>query len=346
MYKLSDFEKSSKHLYKLGKFISICICIIIVFFLIFNVSLIITSYIKPGETPNFFGIKSFTIVSESMEPKINKQDVIFIKEVDKDELEVGDIISFKTGEIINTHRIVKIEEQNGEEVYITKGDNNKKEDRGYVKLNDIEGKYLFKIPRFGIIVEILKSKITLVILLVILVLISYYQVVLTKRKLKRKEERYEYNKNLLKENQKKINKIRGWYILYKAIFIDIDGTLRNDDREITYKTKEAIKNVREKGILVILCSGRPIKTTKEISKESCASNYIITSNGAYGYDYIENKCVFKNPMRREDCLEIYKIAKENDVNFIMNTEMGRVVLKKTSNNNISFILNLIPFFSK
>ena len=144
-----------------------------------------------------------------MEPKINKQDVIFIKEVDKDKLEVGDIISFKTGEIINTHRIVKIEEQNGEEVYITKGDNNKKEDRGYVKLNDIEGKYLFKIPKFGIIVEILKSKITLVILLVILVLISYYQVVLTKRKLKRKEERYEYNKNLLKENQKKINKIRG-----------------------------------------------------------------------------------------------------------------------------------------
>ena len=121
--------------------------------------------------------------------------------------------------------------------------------------------------------------------------------------------------------------------MYKAIFIDIDGTLRNDDREITYKTKEAIKNVREKGILVILCSGRPIITTKEISKESCASNYIITSNGAYGYDYIENKCIFKNPMRIEDCLEIYKIAKENDVNFIMNTEMGRVVLKKTSNNS-------------
>lgn len=121
--------------------------------------------------------------------------------------------------------------------------------------------------------------------------------------------------------------------MYKAIFIDIDGTLRNDDREITYKTKEAIKNIREKGILVILCSGRPIITTKEISKESCASNYIITSNGAYGYDYIENKCIFKNPMRIEDCLEIYKIAKENNINFIMNTEIGRVVLKKTSNNS-------------
>ena len=121
--------------------------------------------------------------------------------------------------------------------------------------------------------------------------------------------------------------------MHKAIFIDIDGTLRNDDREITYKTKEAIKNIREKGILVILCSGRPIKTTLEISEESCASNYIITSNGAYGYNYIENKCIFKNPMRINDCLEIYKIAKENNVNFIMNTEKGRIVLKKTSNNS-------------
>ena len=121
--------------------------------------------------------------------------------------------------------------------------------------------------------------------------------------------------------------------MHKAIFIDIDGTLRNDDREITYKTKEAIKNIREKGILVILCSGRPIKTTLEISEESCASNYIITSNGAYGYNYIENKCIFKNPMRINDCLEIYKIAKENNVNFIMNTEKGRIVLKKTFNNS-------------
>lgn len=121
--------------------------------------------------------------------------------------------------------------------------------------------------------------------------------------------------------------------MYKAIFIDIDGTLRNDDREVTYKTKEAIKNIRKKGIFVILCSGRPIKTTMEISKESCASNYIITSNGAYGYDYIENKCIFKNPMKVENCLEIYEIAKENNINFIMNTEKGRVVLKKTSNNS-------------
>ena len=64
-------------------------------------------------------------------------DVIFITNTSKENLEVGDIISFKTGNYINTHRIVRIEEKNGEEVYITKGDNNNSEDRTPVKFQDI-----------------------------------------------------------------------------------------------------------------------------------------------------------------------------------------------------------------
>lgn len=31
--------------------------------------------------------------------------------------------------------------------------------------------------------------------------------------------------------------------LYKAVFIDIDGTLKNDERIITKRTKDAIKEV-------------------------------------------------------------------------------------------------------
>lgn len=199
MYKLSDFDKSSKHLYKFGKILSTVICIIILFFIVFNVTLIIESYINPNELPSFLGIKSFVIVSESMEPTIMTNDVIFIVNTSKENLEVGDIISFRTGDYINTHRIIRIEEQNGEEVYITKGDNNSNEDRTPVKFQDIEGKYLFRLPKLGKITEMLKSRVTLVILLIFLVIIAYYEVRISKRKLKRKEERFEYNKNLIKK---------------------------------------------------------------------------------------------------------------------------------------------------
>ena len=206
MYKLSDFDKSSKHLYKFGKILSTVICIIILFFIVFNVTLIIESYINPNELPSFLGIKSFVIVSESMEPTIMTNDVIFIVNTSKENLEVGDIISFRTGDYINTHRIIRIEEQNGEEVYITKGDNNSNEDRTPVKFQDIEGKYLFRLPKLGKITEMLKSRVTLVILLIFLVIIAYYEVRISKRKLKRKEERYEYNKKLLDDVNSKRKK--------------------------------------------------------------------------------------------------------------------------------------------
>lgn len=77
--------------------------------------------------------------------------------------------------------------------------------------------------------------------------------------------------------------------MYKAIFIDIDGTLRNDKGQITNRTKEAIKNVTSKGIYVVICSGRPMHSTIEVSKESNASKYIICSNGAHIYDYKQEK---------------------------------------------------------
>lgn len=199
MYKFSDFDKSSKNLYKLGKILSAIICIIILFLILFNITLMVKSYINPNELPSFLGIKSFVIVSESMEPTIMVDDVIFMTDVSKENLNIGDIISFKTDDYINTHRIVRIERQNGEDVYITKGDNNKNEDKIPVKFQDIEGKYLFKLSGFGKIIETLKSRTTLLVLLVFLVIISYYEVRLSKRKLKRKQERYEFNKKLVEK---------------------------------------------------------------------------------------------------------------------------------------------------
>ena len=45
--------------------------------------------------------------------------------------------------------------------------------------------------------------------------------------------------------------------MVKAIFIDIDGTLRDSDRNLSERTIDAVKRVTNEGILVILCSGRP-----------------------------------------------------------------------------------------
>lgn len=193
MYRLKDFDKSSKNIHIMLKAISIMIYIIIIPIIIFNITLVIKSCLNPSKTPTFFGIKSFVIVSKSMEPTIMTGDAIFVKQIAEENLKVDDIISFKDGESVNTHRIIEIVENNGIKRYRTKGDNNKKEDRDLVKYSQIEGKYEFRIKGFGKLIEILKNKITLVILLIMLVLVSAMQVRLNKKKLERKEKRYKYN---------------------------------------------------------------------------------------------------------------------------------------------------------
>ena len=108
MYRTSNFNKNSKIMHSIEKIISILIYIIIIPIIIFNLTIMIKSYINPTEIPDFFGLKSFVIVSESMESTIMKGDAIFIKKVNQDELKINDIISFHNKDEIITHRIVKV----------------------------------------------------------------------------------------------------------------------------------------------------------------------------------------------------------------------------------------------
>ena len=115
--------------------------------------------------------------------------------------------------------------------------------------------------------------------------------------------------------------------MIKAIFIDIDGTLRDSNRNLSSRTINAVKKVTDKGILVILCSGRPRKYTEQISRECFASKYIITSSGGMIYDYEENKVLYVNEMNKEALIKLYEIANPEDVRYIMNVGEGRVVNK-------------------
>ena len=192
MYKLLKINMSNKRLKTIVKIISILIYIITIPIIIFNMTLIIKSYINPNETPSFLGYKNFTIVSRSMENTINKNDVIIVKEVSKDEIHKNDIIAFFQNDEIITHRIIDT---------VTKGDNNLHEDKELVTYEQIEGKYQFKISGFGIILKILKNPITLVILIIILILNCLYAYNRKRKKEIRKQKRKIYNKKV-KNNEK------------------------------------------------------------------------------------------------------------------------------------------------
>ena len=196
MYKIRDYKKIKARNEQIKRIVSIILYIIIIPIIIVNFTLIIKSFIRPNKIPDFLGHKNLIIVSESMEPTIMVGDAIFIKEVPEKEIKINDIISFHDGQSINTHRVIGISEENGVKSYKTKGDNNKNEDKEKVNYNQIEGKYQFKISNFGNFVKIIQSKITLAILILLVIINTYYAHRLKEKKIERKAKRKKYENNI------------------------------------------------------------------------------------------------------------------------------------------------------
>lgn len=85
----------------------------------------------------------------------------------------------------------------------------------------------------------------------------------------------------------------------KMIFLDIDGTLYNSEKQVTEYTKNTLNRVKNKGIYVVLCSGRTNKDVCEISIDVDASRYVISSNGAFVYNYVDDVDIFESVMEKE-----------------------------------------------
>ena len=197
MYIVDKIEKKKKRAITLIKIFNILIFLIIIPILIYNITLIIKYIQNPNKTPGFFGFKTYEIVSRSMEDTINKNDIIIVKKVDKDEINENDIISFDNGREIITHRIVDIENINGQTLYTTKGDNNKFKDNEKVSFEQIEGKYVFRLSKFGYLLNCLKNRYFLVILLIILIL-CFVHAINIKKRIKIREEKRKLSKTSCK----------------------------------------------------------------------------------------------------------------------------------------------------
>lgn len=142
---------------KVAKVIS---SILVFLFIVYCSVIIVQKIVWKDKTPSIFGIKNYIVLSGSMEPTIEVGDVVFVKE--SKDIREKDIIAFREGEAIVTHRVVeKIIDEKGT-YYRTKGDANNSADVDLVKASEIEGKYVFRFGKVGKILLFLKSKVGIV----------------------------------------------------------------------------------------------------------------------------------------------------------------------------------------
>jgi len=95
------------------------------------------------------GLRVFNVLSGSMEPTYSVGDLLYVKEVDPDSVQVGDPITFVLNEdlVVATHRVVKVDGENRQ--FYTKGDANETEDASPVHFNNLVGVPIFAIPLLG-----------------------------------------------------------------------------------------------------------------------------------------------------------------------------------------------------
>ena len=98
---------------------------------------------------------------------------------------------------------------------------------------------------------------------------------------------------------------------YKMVCIDLDGTLFGKNKRISDKTKEIISYVHNKGIEIVVTTGRLYSNAAQIAKIIGVSSPIIAANGAVIRDEVYNKEIYKSSFSYDQCNRVLGLIKKH-----------------------------------
>ena len=103
----------------------------------------------------------------------------------------------------------------------------------------------------------------------------------------------------------------------KVIVLDIDGTLFDDEKKITPKTKAVLQKAQENGLTVVLASGRPASGLWYIADELKMEKHhglLCCFNGSQVVDCTTTEELFNSPMSIDMGKRVLNHMKSFDVN--------------------------------
>ena len=109
----------------------------------------------------------------------------------------------------------------------------------------------------------------------------------------------------------------------KTIFIDIDGTIINSQRELTERTLAAVHAAQRAGHTVVICTGRTVNRAAEVTVP-LGVRYIIHCNGAGIWDIHTNRAVYERPIPAADIVAMCEAAAKTNVVVSLCSNEARV----------------------
>ena len=100
----------------------------------------------------------------------------------------------------------------------------------------------------------------------------------------------------------------------KLIAIDMDGTLLNKQNLLTERNRKAIEMAKDKGIEVVIATGRVLKSAIYYSKDLELDSYIAACNGAVVVDK-DFKKIVDRPISKSDIKRVMELGNEMGIYF-------------------------------
>ena len=97
-----------------------------------------------------------------------------------------------------------------------------------------------------------------------------------------------------------------WNMKYKLIAVDMDGTLLNDNGQITPDTVVAIKSAIASNVIFTISTGRPIQGVDKYSALLSLKAPIITCNGAMVVQADTKEVLFSQTLLSSDAMRIFE----------------------------------------
>ena len=132
--------------------------------------------------------------------------------------------------------------------------------------------------------------------------------------------------------------------MYKMIALDLDGTLNNDEKKITEKTREALLAVQQHGVMVVLASGRQAPGLLREADALDLKDYhglLLSYNGGQIKDATTGEILYSQAIDRETALRFLRHLEAypelspivDDGESIFTTDANRHKVQDESRNN-------------
>jgi len=128
---------------------------------------------------------------------------------------------------------------------------------------------------------------------------------------------------------------------YKMLVLDLDDTLLHDDHSISPRNKDLLLQAQNKGVKVVLASGRPTQAMMqyaELLQLAEFDSYLISFNGAVVTAMKSNEILFQKSLTREEVHSMYDFSIANNVHILTYSHKG--VVSETDSEYIDVELNL------